>query len=1010
MPKAKFFPTLFQHLATDTARNLVVSAGAGAGKTAVLTRRIIKIIREEKLMLNQLMVVTFTDKAAVEMKERVYAAIDKEIEKSKDEHFKRMRDDFLQNRISTFHSFCAALLREYPIEAQIDPYFRVLDETDKIFFLRKVIDRTIAELASNKDHPELSVLSAEWSKSAIINAIYSLIQKREETGAWIKDFQQLDYNQFVPRLKKYRINILREICHKLYIKNTFQEILEKLKSALPDPPDDDTEISLRRKAILELLPEFISLLADAKNEQRFEADRIIALAAQIQNECSLKNSNVKAWLAVPDHLELLKISFLTLRNTLTSAQLDKFEINWQVEEEGFKICKSLAIVAYSCLTNYQEEKAKEHFLDFQDLQLKVLRLLKTPRYNHILSELRQNYLYIMVDEFQDTNSLQWQIVKLIASDETEKLFGDRLFIVGDEKQAIYSFRGGDVTLFSKVKRELVSSNMERGTDQQNFYLKCNDTEKDYEQDYQQHLSTDSQVKSGEIIFSDNFRSAQQPISFFNIFFEKLMGESFYEDYEAKPQHLLCSGNKRKGSVELLLVDKNDDQKDDSLPLFSEKEEIDDFTKEARLIAEKIKQVLGGEVSLYEYVREQAAAKKPAIAILLNRRTKLKIYEEALRRENIDFIVVRGKGFFQRQEVVDLGNLLGFLVESTNSIFLAGFLRSPVGHVSDEAIYQLSRIDGETLWDKLCKFANNCASFSDRFSEQDFEALKQAHQLLNRWNFLSKRMALIEFLRIVLDEGGFYASLARGNRGEQSISNIEKLLDKARECSLSEQENLLTFTSWLNERINFVDEEGEADVDIELGGAVQLMTVHQSKGLEFPMVFVPDLSAGFNFGDRESLRFDDITASIKINDDNSIIREPFFEVGIDAVDPDNEFEPTPTLVKRIIDIINRQKIMAERKRLFYVAATRAMDHLILVGQLKKRSNRSTQKIAATPINNLNNWMDWLTKILNLNEHITENTGTIKLTADKESISIPYRLFDEYQTLLTFEEQFRTEFPV
>ncbi|MBN2089026.1 UvrD-helicase domain-containing protein [candidate division KSB1 bacterium] len=188
MARDKFFPTLFQYLATDTARNLVVSAGAGAGKTAVLTRRIIKILREQRLALNRIMVVTFTDKAAVEMKERIYAAIDREIENKFDEHFKKLRDDFLKNRISTFHAFCAALLREYPIEAQIDPYFRVLDETDKIFLLRRVVDKSIQEMAEQKNHPDLTILTHEWSKAGIANAVYTIIQKREDLGPWLLDF------------------------------------------------------------------------------------------------------------------------------------------------------------------------------------------------------------------------------------------------------------------------------------------------------------------------------------------------------------------------------------------------------------------------------------------------------------------------------------------------------------------------------------------------------------------------------------------------------------------------------------------------------------------------------------------------------------------------------------------------------------------------------------------------------------------------------------------------------
>ncbi|MBA7710405.1 ATP-dependent helicase/nuclease subunit A [subsurface metagenome] len=212
---ANFYPTLFQHLATDTSRNLVITAGAGTGKTAVLTRRIIKILHEEKLSLDRLMVVTFTDKAAVEMKERIYSAIEREIENNGDEHFKRLKDNFLDNRISTFHAFCAGLLRQYPIEAGIDPYFRVMDEVDKVFFLRRVINRTINELAEDRKNPDLSILSIEWSKSAIANAVYSLIQKREDAGSWLHECILLKWQEFSKRLPVYRINILREICYKL---------------------------------------------------------------------------------------------------------------------------------------------------------------------------------------------------------------------------------------------------------------------------------------------------------------------------------------------------------------------------------------------------------------------------------------------------------------------------------------------------------------------------------------------------------------------------------------------------------------------------------------------------------------------------------------------------------------------------------------------------------------------------------------------------------------------------
>ena len=321
----------------------------------------------------------------------------------------------------TFHAFCAALLREYPIEAQIDPYFRVMDETDKIFFLRRIIDRSINELAEQKDHPDLSILSQEWSKTGIAYAIYAMIQKRENTGIWLRDFQNFEWENFQQRLEKYKFNILRGICYKL-----------------------------------------------------------------------------------------------------------------------------------------------------------------------------------------------------------------------------------------------IASNQERGTHQKTYRLSpTQEIEKDYHQEYEEKLPQDHNVKAGEIFFDDNFRSAKEPITFFNLFFQILMGQEYYEDYEARSQRLICSGNQWQGSVELLLVNRDADKADDALQTTPEMEDIDVYTKKAHLIAAKIKEVLTGDELLYDHVRQEAAAKRPAIAILLNRRTKLKIYEEALQRENIDVIVVRGRGFFQQQEIVDMGNLLGF---------------------------------------------------------------------------------------------------------------------------------------------------------------------------------------------------------------------------------------------------------------------------------------------------------------------------------------------------------------
>jgi ATP-dependent helicase/nuclease subunit A len=1015
---ANFYPTLFQHLATDYQRNLAVTAGAGTGKTEVLTRRIIKILAREKHCLDRLLVLTFTDKAAVEMKERIYGAIETEFAKTNQPHFQKLKDTFLNNYISTFHAFCAALLREYPIEAGIDPYFRVLDETDKVFFLRKSINRSLKELATDKNNKDIQLLSEEFSKSTLHSSIFAIIQKREDTGRWITDFSKLDQSNYFKRLQDYRDCVLREMAYKLHRSRGLESCLQKLESAGPEDPADDSALSRKRRNLIGLIPLLLKEIAPAVSGQ-IDAVKVSAIKAEIVENLKLPTSIPKAW---PDEAyATFKEGMLSLRYLLKSFPVEEFEIVESHEQYGFELLKALARIAGYCLRVYHDDKAAENYLDFQDLQLKILHLFEAGKHDHIPDELRERFLFVMVDEFQDTNDIQWRIIKKIASDATEKMVNPKLFVVGDEKQAIYSFRGGDVCLFSRVRRELLSANRTRGYDLHPFDLTRN-RDKDYEAEYREKVLDDSMLRAGEIIFGDNFRSALVPINFFNMFFHDLLYREVYEEYDAKPQQLLCSGNKTAGSVELLLVDVDSVSEDESLELNPKESpnnekvtagiELKPHFKEALLIVDKIKEVFFGDDEKYRRVRENAQKGRPAVSILLNRRTMIKTYEEALRMNRIDFTVVRGRGFFQRREIVDLGNLLRFLVNPADDLALVAFLRSPAGHVSDEGLFMLSKIpDGSCLWEKLTALASDPKNtLTPHISSRDYESTLNAAANLTGWLGLSGRMPLVEFLRMILDDGGYYVSLCRGARGDQAVSNIEKLLDAAREIMLQEGGDLADFAEWLNNRIDYIEEEGEADIDISLGGSVQIMTVHQSKGLEFPMVFVPDLGAGFNLGEREALFADYVPLAMTITD-TGIVRQELPEIGVNAPNPENEWESEPILIKRIIKKRLKDKLIAEKKRLLYVAATRAMDHLVLVGHSDFSSEAVIQRIKFAPLDQLTNWMDWINRILGISFLADGFRGEIWYGNEAgQPMKIPYRKFTAEGALIGPEAEYRTEFPV
>ena len=1034
-----FYPTLHQHLATDYRRNLAVTAGAGTGKTEVLTRRIVRILGQEKLFLDRLLVVTFTDKAAVEMKERIYSAIDRELAKTGEGHFQKLKDTFFNNYISTFHAFCAALLREYPIEAGIDPYFRVLDETDKVFFLRKSINRTLREAAADKENRDIHTLSGELSRGAIAAAVYTLIQRREDSGPWFNDFLNLDLPGYLERLKRYRLCALREMAFKLYKSADLARCLENLHRLAGDGPDDGSSLSLKRDNLLKLIPKLLAELQPAATRNIDEA-ALLELKTETTDNIKLSGKPPKAW--DPEAYSLLKGTFTTLRYLMKDFAVEEMALVESHESEGFVLLQALARLSRLCLFNYRDDKAKVNYLDFQDLQLKVLHLFNQAKHAHILDELRARFCFIMVDEFQDTNDLQWQIIRKIAENPAGELSGPRLFIVGDEKQAIYAFRGGDVRLFSRVRRELCRANETAGCHRLPFELVL-DGEKDYSAEYDKAADRDgADPRAGEIIFADNFRSAAEPINFFNMFFSDLLSKKLYEEYDARPQRLLCGGNRSAGSVEILLADRSSEGSDEALQIFSDAAQetaatgaplqtagdlpgnntdynrqagedgdfgLSDHFKEALLIVEKIREVFLGDDEKYSRVREKAQTGQPAIAILLNRRTMLKTYEEALRLNRIDFTVVRGRGFFQRQEIVDLGNLLGFLADPANDLFLAAYLRSPAGCLTDEGLFLLSKQPGESLWEKLKEAAKHLNTpGAANFSASDRATLASAAADLSRWQKLSGRMPLAEYLCAILDDSGWYASLCRGNRGEQALSNVEKLLESARHLSLDEEYDLADFSEWLNNRIDYIEEEGEADIDISLGGAVQIMTVHQSKGLEFPMVFVPDLGAGFNFGEREALHIDALPYAMTAAGDE-ITREERTEIGINAPNPENEWEQEPVLIKRIIKRRQREKLIAEKKRLLYVASTRAMDHLVLVGHGDLENPSVLQRVNHAPLEHMNSWMDWLNRILDLSGLAAGYRGAISYGNEAgETMNIPYRKFTGGDALTGSETVYRTEF--
>ncbi len=469
--------------------------------------------------------------------------------------------------------------------------------------------------------------------------------------------------------------------------------------------------------------------------------------------------------------------------------------------------------------------------------LLVYDLLKSDE--SLCQNIAERFRYIMVDEFQDTNPLQWEIVGLLGN-----LNDNKYFIVGDPKQSIYGFRNADVRVFQQVKQSFIDNSPE-----------------------DQYLT--------DIIMEDSFRFKTHLAEFINHLFTAIMSNNSGIEWEVGYDSMSCKrADADGGEVEIGLVE------NDSQPEFI-----------AANIQNMIRQ-LGWEFG--------------DIAILLRTRNHLVELEETLRQEGIPFKTIGGIGFFQRQEIYDVYHLVRFLISPSDDIAVIGLLRSPFADISDEGIFMLAcEKEPSGYWQKVLKADQSKGMLSD-----EYQKIKRFRALAKKWLYWRDRMSFNELLDRIFNQSGFRAVYAADQKSARYLANLDKILEQAVELERGGFASLADFGEALQNLIRSQVQESEAQVEIEDKKTVKIMTIHQAKGLEFPVVILPYLE--------QQLRSESFN--------NVIFDEEF------------GFAPTlsggndPGFLPRIVRTRAHQKILAELKRLFYVGCTRAKDRLILTGTI------------------------------------------------------------------------------
>jgi ATP-dependent helicase/nuclease subunit A len=803
--------------------NTVVTAGAGSGKTLVLVERYLWfLLSRPQLSVRNAVAITFTNKAASEMKERVRerlnTLLDQPNSPERMEHLARIKDDLHLAYISTIHSLCARILREFPLEADVDPNFSALEAPDASLLITETISETFQDISAlAPDHPlcqALTFLVTHWGRNTLATALEEMMQKR------------------------------------------------------------------------------------------WPVRRILTTCGSKSDEQILAN-----WTALAAELHT------------PSKASDNFN------RLGVAALKHLAMLFPAVLARYEERKGLGLVLDFDDLLEKTLHLLSTAP--HVRQRLSSRFHTILVDEFQDTDPLQWEILRLLIS-TNGTIESGKIFIVGDPKQSIYGFRNADMRIFYHVKREIT----QQSTPPQKSALRKRSSQ-----------STPTLPSSPiDVPMNTNYRSLPAIINLVNLVFEEVMSPppqlspprsleyAFEVEYEPLTCHRETAEPGKSGQVELFLVSKpaSDESQPSATP--------DLIGQEAELIARRIlAMVRACHDTRNSDTRGQDARAMPLqygdVAILLRQRTHLKIYEQALRRYDIPYITVGGIGFFRRQELLDLYNLIEFLVRPENDTALVGLLRSPLCGFSDCLLMKIADHNASTLWQKLQASGD---AEPGVFSGEEQRLICLALENLRYLTTISQRTPPSLLLITALERTGAWASLAAGPEGEQRLANIDKLLTLARAFESTGFVSLSDFLDRL--RLQIEDElyEGEAPIEFESRNAVKIMTIHKAKGLEFPVVFVPDLHTQIRYAPSTSLLIDDD-----------------YGLGMKLSDPEQSFELCPTTLHRYIYQRLTQKVIAEEKRLFYVAMTRAKDHLVLSATVRDLSKMRK-----------NSWLYWLNNRLHV----------------------------------------------
>lgn len=822
-----------QRAALDLSRDLIVTAGAGAGKTQVLGLRYLALLEEGLARVHEIVAFTFTDKAAAEMRERVQglllARID-ELRIAKEhtllERLLKAQREFHLNRISTVHSFCRKLLSDFAWEAGLEPGAPLMDERVQQLTREAAVRNVLQdpELA-----PNLARLGSVVRLHPLMGTLNRLLRVRHVAGLALSRAAAAWQD---PQAELQR----RETAWQAQLQESMQGVHAELRRLDWGGIKSVKAGDKLREALLPLQ----AMLGDASRGQEL-ASSLLTKALKAR---SFGNAGAAAnWKGKADLQATRDLLCEAALQAESAAGVLKFPFSREHELRCAAALADLHTIFDRLLQVYSEECAGS--LDFLDLELRAIELLRDQP--DVRFETVPRIRYLLIDEFQDTNPTQAELFSLLIDGVSTP---GRLFAVGDAKQSVYGFRGSDVAIFNGYLQSVPERNKASGAARKQvtpaFALTCQDT---------------PERRSGIVRLTANYRTVAPVLEAGNDLFDRIFDADDYRPFDARPQRMdvgrLDAAADAPVQLHLLQRPKANAHAD------TDRRRDDEAEHVAQLVT----------------ALAQSGVAYSEIAILVRRRTRNSQYRDAFARHDIPLLVVGEGGLFETQEALDCVNLLRVLANPGDDVAVLGLMRSPFAAISDTYLTAMGLALGKkgTLLERLIRYQ------SDQPEAHAQALIETLRRLQARVGRDSPALLLTE----AISEFGYGLAIGCGPDAEQRLANLARVIDLVRETQ-ARFPTPATLVRELRTRIENEEDETQGVAEGEVDG-VRLMTVHKSKGLQFGIVIVPDMGSnprGSDTGIVRELPSDDGPLGLylrRLDDDARGSYAPDFEARRAALD-------------------------------------------------------------------------------------------------------------------------------